>query len=67
MKTKTPFQNQLRAAIESCGKNHEAICRETGIQKATFSRFMHAKGGLSVEGLDRLTECIGLEIKLKGK
>lgn len=67
MKPKTPFQNQLRAAIKNCGKNREAICREAQIQKSTFSKFMNGKGGLSIEAIDRLTIIIGLELKLKGR
>jgi hypothetical protein len=67
MKSKTPFQDQLRVAIEQCGMNHEAICREAAIQKSTFSKFMNRKGGLSIEALDRLTILIGLEIRQRGK
>jgi plasmid maintenance system antidote protein VapI len=67
MKSATTFQDQLRAAVEQSGKSHGEICREARIQKATFSRFVNGKGGLSIEAIDRLTDCIGLRVTLKGK
>ena len=35
---------------------------ETGIDEATLSRFVHGKGGLSIEGLDAIGEPLGLRI-----
>ena len=57
--------DQLRQAIETAERSRYVIARETGIDQATLSRFMHGKGGLSMDGLDRLAECLGLELVAK--
>jgi transcriptional regulator with XRE-family HTH domain len=70
MTGKKSFSDQLRDAIRDCGLTRYAIAKRSGIDQATLSRFMAAKGGLSVEGLDRIAESIGLRLvveKRKGK
>ena len=62
------FTDQIRAAIDASGLSRYRIWKETGISQATLSRFMSGKGGLSVEGLDKLAEVLKLEVKVrKGK
>lgn len=58
--------DQLRRAIAECGKSRYQISKETGIGESTLSRFMHDKGGLSMEGLDALGKCLGLRIVAVG-
>ena len=57
--------DQLRAAIEVADKSRYRLSKETGIAEAVFSRFMHAKGGLSMEGIDAIAEALGLELVAK--
>ena len=45
----------------------EQIARETGVDIATISRFMYNKGGLSIDGLDRLADCLGLNFTTGSK
>lgn len=59
------LSDQLRATISSSDRSMGQIARESGIDIATISRFMHGKGGLSVDGIDRLAEVLGLELKTK--
>lgn len=54
--------DQLRTAIETSGKTLGQIARESGIDIATISRFMHGKGGLSMDGLDGIAESLGLHL-----
>ena len=54
--------DQLRTAIETADKSRYRLSKETGIDEATLSRFMHGKGGLSMDGLDRLAEALGLDL-----
>ncbi len=54
--------DQLRAAIRTSEKSMGQIARESGIDIATISRFIHGKGGLSVDGLDGIAACLGLSI-----
>ena len=42
-----------------------AIGVSTGIDHATISRFMNGKGGLSMEGMDSIAQCIGMRAMLK--
>ena len=56
------LSDQLRQAIDTCGKSRYAISQETGIDEATLSRFIHDKGGLSIPVLDTLADCLGLNI-----
>jgi plasmid maintenance system antidote protein VapI len=61
----TKLSDQLRQAIETSGKSRYALWQETDIDQATLSRFVHGKGGLSMDGLDRLAEALGLELAPK--
>ncbi len=60
---RTKLTDQLRAAIEGSGKSRYQISLETGVDAATLCRFMKCKGGLSVDGLDKLGDCLGLELR----
>jgi len=63
MRTKPlKLSDQVRQAIETCGKTRYQIGRDTGIDQATLSRFMHGKGGLSIPVLDRLGAYLRLSI-----
>jgi hypothetical protein len=62
MPTNKRFSDQLRRAIEGSPKTRYVICKETGILQSVLSRFMHGKGGLSVEGIDRICESIGARL-----
>lgn len=59
-KKSNKLSDELRECIESSGKSRYRISKETGIAEETLSRFMHRKGGLSMEGIDKLAECLGL-------
>ena len=56
------LSDQIRAAIDGCGKTRYRIFVDTGIDQATLSRFMAGKGGLSIPVLDTLAEYLGLEL-----
>jgi hypothetical protein len=56
------LSDQLRHAIDACGKSRYRISQETGIDPATLCRFMHKQGGLSVDGLDRIGNSLGLNL-----
>ena len=57
----TRLSDQLRAAIKASEKSMGQIARESGIDIATISRFLHRKGGLSTDGLDRIADSLGLQ------
>jgi transcriptional regulator with XRE-family HTH domain len=59
---RTKLTDQLRQAIDHSDKSRYQIAKETEMDEATLSRFMHGKGGLSMDGLDRIAECLGLNL-----
>ncbi len=56
------LSEQVRQAIDTCGKTRYQISQDTGIDQATLCRFMGDKGGLSIPVLDTLGEYLGLRI-----
>jgi len=65
MKAKQPRKasDQLRQAIEAGPKSRYQIAKETGLDEGLLSRFVHGKSGLSIPSIDKLCECLGLEIR----
>ncbi|MEN6452082.1 MAG: helix-turn-helix transcriptional regulator [Thermoguttaceae bacterium] len=61
-KKPTTLTEQLKAAIVETDRSMGQIARESGIDIATISRFLHGKGGLSMEGLDAIGKSLGLRI-----
>ena len=59
---KRTLTDQIRKAMETGGKSRYQIAKETGIDEATLSRFIHGKGGLSMDGLDAIGKCLGMRI-----
>ncbi len=64
MKKKRPMKltEQVRQAIETCGKTRYQISQDTAIDQATLCRFVGGKGGLSNPILDTLGEYLRLKI-----
>ena len=57
---------QLRRIIRDCGVSCYAIAKATRIDESQLSRFMNGERGLSMNGLDRLGEYLGLTIDATG-
>lgn len=66
-KNRKTFCDELREAIEAAEISRYRISEETGIDNATLSRFMHGKGGLSVDGLDKIAAVLGLHVSVETK
>lgn len=56
------LSDQLRAIIDASEISRYEISKQTGIDQATLSRFMLGNGGLSIEGLDLIADCLGLRL-----
>jgi len=61
------LSDQIRHAIETCGKTRYQIAKESGVDAATLCRFVQGKHGLLMDSLDRVAECIGLRVVLAKK
>jgi len=58
---------QIRRALEASGKTRYRISQESGISQGQLSRLVSGERGLTVDTLERLAECLGLEITIRPK
>jgi len=57
------FTERLRRAIRESGMTRYAISVKTGIAQSTLCKFLKRERGMSLDSVDRLMECLRLEIK----
>jgi len=62
-KQPTKPSDALRHAIEAGELSRYRICKMTGIDPATLSRFYHGQQGLSLETFDKVAVTLGLELR----
>ena len=58
-----PISEQLRQAIVDSEFSQADVSRATGIKETNLSRFMNARGGLRLSGVDEVCELLGLELR----
>ena len=62
-KKRTKLSDEMRQAVKDfTAMSRNGICRELGIDKGLFSRFMAGTAGLSVGNLDALADLLDLHI-----
>jgi hypothetical protein len=61
------FTDQLRRAVIDSGVSRYRISVESGIAESVLSRFVRGERGLNSDSIDRLMECLGLEIRPRRK
>ena len=54
--------DQIREAVKQSDLTRYEICRQTGIDKSSMSKFVSGERGLSLTHLDKLAELLGLRI-----
>lgn len=59
--------DQLRQAIDECGLTRYAIAKESDIDESALAKFYNRHRGLSSKALDKLGECLQLNITLGRK
>lgn len=59
------LSDQLRAIIEEHEMSRYRISKETGIDASQLLRFMRGTGQISSNNLDKLAECLNLEIRVR--
>lgn len=62
MRTMPHIYKLIREAIAASDKSRYRLAKETGISEPHLCRFMAGTKGLSVEALEKLADCLGLEI-----
>ena len=53
---------QIREAVKQSDLTHYEMCRRTGIDKASMSKFVSGQRGLSLTHLDKLAALLDLRI-----
>lgn len=59
--------DQIREAISRSAKTRYRIAQETGVSESQLCRFVQGRCGVSVDALERLADCLGLEIMVRPK
>jgi len=57
-----PLTDQLRRAVQDCGKTQYRVAKETGIDKTALFRFLTGERGVSCKKMNILGEYLGLRI-----
>ena len=59
--------NDIRKAIKASSLTRYRMSKATDIDHAQMCRLMAGKSGLSIASLERLADCLGLEIVIRPK
>jgi transcriptional regulator with XRE-family HTH domain len=58
---------QIRKAIGASKLSRYAICKRAGIDQSAMSRFVVGKSELTVDGIERVADALGLEVVIQPK
>ena len=61
------FSDRLRQAVRESELTRYAISVQTGIDQGTLCRFIRGERGISLESVDQLMECLGMEVRPRRK
>jgi hypothetical protein len=62
VKNRLTFSDELRFAVDACGRSRYRLCKELGIAESTLSRFMSGERGLTLRCLDRFAALLDLHL-----
>jgi hypothetical protein len=62
MSAKRTFSEDLRRAIQCCGKTRYRISQETGVSEAVLCKFMQGERGMLLPSIDKLYVYLGLRL-----
>ena len=62
MAKKQPLSEWLRRAVKQADLTRYEISKRTGIAQSILSRFVNQGAGLSLDSIDKLCDCLGLEL-----
>jgi transcriptional regulator with XRE-family HTH domain len=66
-RTHGQLSEQLRQSILNADISRYRIAQETGLSESALSRFVNGVAGLSLESIDKIGECLDLQINDKSK
>lgn len=59
------ISEQVRDAMNGCGKSRYAVAKESGIDESVLSRFANGHTDLGLASLDKLAEAIGMRVSFE--
>jgi len=59
--------DDLRRAIVESDKTRYRIAQETGVDESALCRLMTGERGVRLDALEKIAECLGMEIVLRPK
>ena len=62
-----PLRRAILKAVETGRTNYKALERDTGVTRASISRFVRGERALRLDMADRLAAHFGLELRAKRK
>ena len=65
-KKRVMLGDQIRRAVDASGLSRYVICKETGINEGSFSRFMAGSVGLTLANLEAVADLLDLQIVAGG-
>jgi len=67
MKSMSKVLSEICKAIRESDKTPYRIAQESGVEKSALSRLLNDQRGLSIEAIERLADCLGLDIVVRPK
>jgi len=61
-KNRNTLSEQLKALILNANMSRYRIAKITGLTEAGLSRFVNGISGLSLDSIDKISDCLDLEI-----
>jgi predicted transcriptional regulator len=66
-KRRQKLSDQLRRMIDDSGLTRYEIAKRAAIDESALAKFYNGHAGLSLKAMDRLGECLNLEIIIRRK
>ncbi len=62
-KKRVELSDQIRRAVRTSGRSCYSICKWSGLDQSSLSRFMRGERGLSMRSLDDLADILKLNLR----
>lgn len=66
-KSRVTISDQLAAAIELSGLSKYRICKDTGVDEATMSKFLSGSRGMRLDSFEKLADYFDIELAYRKK
>ena len=63
----TRVEDAMRKALRTAAISRYEVCKRTGVDQGHMSKFMSGQAGFSFETMERIADCLGVEIVVRPK